>query len=111
MRYRLFVKHADGTPHTIIGVKHIQDDSRNPKCGRTRRRSTRRSTKDTVEAGQEAGAAQVAIGIIHIGLFDFMRQLTTFRVQGPNPGARIGAIAQFGDLFLGKPDAGVRRAF
>jgi len=30
-----------------------------------------------------------------------MRQLTTFRVQGPNVGAQIRAIAQFGNLFLG----------
>ena len=101
MRYRLFVKHADGTAHTVIGAKHIQDDKSQPEVWEDTTTLYTTVYKGTVEAGQEAGAAQVAIGIIHIGLFDFMRQLTTFRVQGPNPGAVIGAIAQFGNLFLG----------
>ena len=49
------------------------------------------------------GAAEegriVAAGVITIHLPDFMRQLTTFRTDGPHP-AR--AMEKFGRLFLGQ---------
>jgi len=102
MRYRLFVKHTDGTPHTVVGEKHIEDDK--SQLDQVWKDTTTLFTtvyKGSIEAGQEAGATQVAIGIITIHLLDFMRQLTTFRVQGPNIGAQVRAITQFGDLFLG----------
>jgi len=101
MRYRLFVKHTDGSQYTVVGAKHIQDDKSQPEVWEDTTTLYTTVYKGTVEAGQETGATQAAIGIIHIGLFDFMRQLTTFRVQGPNVGAQIRAIAQFGNLFLG----------
>ena len=55
---------------------------------------------------QPAGRADrrlVATGIIRIGLFDFMRQMTTFRVRGPTPAARAQrAQRDSATLFLGK---------
>ena len=49
--------------------------------------------------GQEAAATVIATGILKILFFDFLRELTTFRLQGPDP---IGALARFGTLWLGK---------
>jgi hypothetical protein len=43
-----------------------------------------------------------ASGIIRIHLTDFLRQLTTFRVEGPTLADRSAAFARFGRLFFGK---------
>ena len=44
----------------------------------------------------------MATGIIRIGLFDFIQQLTTFQVKGPTPAARLNALTRFTTLFMGK---------
>ena len=44
----------------------------------------------------------MATGIIRIGLFDFIQEMTTFRVEGPTPAARLNALTRFATLFLGK---------
>jgi hypothetical protein len=41
-------------------------------------------------------------GVIAIQPLDFLRQLTTFRVDGPTPALRLSALTRFGQLFLGK---------
>jgi hypothetical protein len=38
--------------------------------------------------------------VIHF--FDFLKQLTTFRTEGPTLTDRAGALARFGRLFMGK---------
>ena len=48
---------------------------------------------------REATAEVVASGILNIYLVDFMKQLTTFRVDGDH---RAKALNDFGGLFLGK---------
>jgi hypothetical protein len=41
-------------------------------------------------------------GIIHIHFFDFLKQLTTFRAEGPTFSDRSSAMSRFGKLFMGK---------
>jgi hypothetical protein len=55
-----------------------------------------------VGPGGENGAVIIGRGIIRIGFFDFLQQLTTFRVEGPTLTARTQALTRFGGLFLGK---------
>jgi hypothetical protein len=43
-----------------------------------------------------------ASGIIIIHFFDFLKQLTTFRAEGPTLSDRTAAMARFGRLFMGK---------
>jgi cholesterol oxidase len=43
-----------------------------------------------------------ASGIIIIHFFDFLKQLTTFRTEGPTISDRAAAMASFGRLFMGK---------
>src|SRR5258708_6692899 len=59
-------------------------------------------TMDDVARFVEDPAAEIgAAGIITIHELDFLKQLTTFRVKGPNLAAKADAVAQFGKLFLG----------
>ena len=44
----------------------------------------------------------VASGIISIHFFDLLKQLTTFRTEGPTRSDRASAMARFGRLFMGK---------
>jgi hypothetical protein len=54
-----------------------------------------------VGAEDEADAEVVASGIIKIYFLDFLKQLTTFRTEGPTPAQRATALSRFGKLFLG----------
>ena len=49
-------------------------------------------------AGRDAGRG----GIIRIKWYDFLQQLTTFRVQAPSVGHQIAALNRFGVFFFGK---------
>ncbi len=56
---------------------------------------------DVDEAGEAAATVRGA-GIIRIELFDFMKQMTTFRVEGGTIASQVAALSRFGKLFLGK---------
>jgi len=99
MRYRLFCRHADGTPRTIIGHKKIADDKSQPEVWDDTTILYTTLYRGQIAAGDETPAAQIATGIIKIQFLDFLRQLTTFRVQGPDP---AGALMRFGQMWLGK---------
>ena len=51
---------------------------------------------------EDGGGKVLATGILKIYLADFLKQLTTFRVEGPTMADRAPAFARFGGLFLGK---------
>jgi predicted acylesterase/phospholipase RssA len=102
MRYRLFVHHTDGTECTVAGVKRVQNDN---VFGELWDDTTTLYTsiyRGHVTAADEPTADQIATGIIRIGLFEFMQELTTFKVDGPTPAARLSALTRFSQLFLGK---------
>lgn len=102
MRYRLFLRHFDGTERTISGVKHVENDGGIADIWDDTTTLFTSIYKGHVLAADEPTADQVATGIIRIGLFDFIQEMTTFQVTGPTPAARLNALTRFTTLFMGK---------
>lgn len=100
MLYRLFLRGAAGEPLTLTGFKEIKDD---PGFDLWRDTTTlfTRIVRGHVSAAEEAMAEVVASGIIRIYPLDFLKQMTTFEVDGPTAVDRVAAFAKFGKLFLG----------
>ncbi len=102
MRYRAFCRRANGTECTLVGVKRIEATA--PHSDVWSATTTLHTTlfEGRIDAAGEAGAVEIGRGIIRIEFFDFLQQLTTFKVEGPSVAARIQAMSRFGQLFLGK---------
>ncbi len=111
MFYRLFFyNQKNGEELTLTGFKIIKDDPGFDLWADTTTLYTY-ILKGFVFAEEEEALRNdpeslnekiVAAGIIHIYLTDFMRQLTTFRVQGKTLADRSSALTRFGKLFFGK---------
>lgn len=110
MLYRLFFKDDQQRPLTLSGFKDIRDDPGMDMWHDTTTLFTR-ILHGHVSAEDEAAAASdpaklnemlVGSGIIIIHFFDFMKQLTTFRTEGPTLSDRTSAMVRFGRLFMGK---------
>ena len=110
MLYRLFFRDAEGNPLTLSGFKDVYDDPgldvwKDTTTLYTRILRGHVSEGEEEEAKRDAaryGRMVVASGIIHIHFFDFLRQLTTFRAEGPTLSDRAAALSRFGALFMGK---------
>lgn len=100
MLYRLLFRDGDRNPLTLSGFKVIEDDPGSDLWTDTTTLFTH-ILQGHVGPEDEADAQIVASGIINIHLLDFLRQLTTFRTEGPTPADRASALARFGRLFLG----------
>ena len=101
MLYRLYFKDQNGNPLTLVGFKDVKDDPGFDLWSDTSTLYTRLlSGHITVE--KEDRAEIQAAGIIRIHLPDFVKQLTTFRTEGPTLAARTSALTRFGSFFLGK---------
>ena len=61
-------------------------------------------TQEETAEKDPRGVSSVSMGagIITIHMIDFLKQLTTFRVQAPTPAERLTALTEFGRLFFGK---------
>jgi predicted patatin/cPLA2 family phospholipase len=110
MVYRLFFRDSGGQPLTLSGFKDIKDDPGSDLWQDTTTLFTR-LLKGHVGAAEEEMAKGdpqryqqmvVASGIIMIQFFDFLKQLTTFRIDGPTLQDEASALARFGRFFLGK---------
>ena len=110
MFYRLFFKDSNGNPQTLSGFKYIKDDPGFDLWHDTTTLFTR-ILHGYVSEEEEAAAAKdpeklkqmvKGSGIIIIQFFDFMKQLTTFRADGPTLSDRTAAMSSFGKLFMGK---------
>jgi len=103
MLYRLFFKDADGNPLTLSGFKDVKDDPGFDLWSDTTTLFTR-IFKGHIEAEDEDGAELLGSGIIKIYLHDFLKQVTTFKVDGPGLtlADKSAALIRFGKLFLGK---------
>ncbi len=101
MLYRLWFADAVGNPLTLTGFKTVRDD---PGFDTWSDTSTLyvKVLGGHVPPGDDDTADVVATGIITIYLKDFIQQLTTFRVTGPDVSAKVGAMTTFGRLFLGE---------
>jgi cholesterol oxidase len=97
MFYRLFFTDGTGHPLTLVGHKIVQNDGRIEIWHDTSTLFTRVLSGHVLEQ-DDAGAAVIAAGILHIHPIDFAHQLTTFRVH---PAARVDGLARFGQLFAG----------
>lgn len=110
MYYRLFFKDSGGSPVTLTGFKLIKDDPGFDLWSDTttlyvtllRGHISEQQERAMREDPSELASARIAVGIIHIYLQDFLRQLTTFRATGPTVSDRAAALARFGRLFMGK---------
>ena len=101
MLYRLFFRDSNGEALTLSGFKDIKDDPGFDIWADTTTLFTR-IYRGQVQANDEANSELIASGIIHIYLLDFLKQLTTFRVEGPTTEDKAAAFARFGKLFMGK---------
>jgi hypothetical protein len=99
MKYRVFCRRANGAKFTLSGFKKVEGDADVWTATTTLLTSV---YEGEIGPGGENGAVVIGRGIIRIGLFDFLQQLTTFRVDGPTLAARTQALTRFGGLFLGK---------
>ncbi|HEY0003783.1 MAG TPA: patatin-like phospholipase family protein [Pyrinomonadaceae bacterium] len=110
MFYRLFFRDQDGRALTLSGFKLIKDDPGMDLWHDTTTLFTRildGHLSEQEEAALASDPAQLkqkalASGIIIIHFFDFLKQLTTFRTEGPTLSDRASAMARFGRLFMGK---------
>lgn len=110
MFYRLFFSDDKGNPLTLSGFKYIKDDPGFDLWHDTTTLFTRVWNGHVSEAAEAAVANDPVklsemvkgSGIIIIHFFDFMKQLTTFRAEGPTLSDRASAMARFGRLFMGK---------
>ena len=100
MLYRLFLLDDKGDPYTMSGFKDVKDDPGFDPTEIWKDTSTlyTRILRGRVPADQEDAAEIVAAGIIVILKADFAKQMTTFKVEGPD---RVAALAKFNKLFLG----------
>jgi predicted acylesterase/phospholipase RssA len=96
MLYRLLLRLPHGGLATLDGFKDIRRDSQFDLWEDTTTLYT------TLYQGEGIQGAKLGAGIIRIEFLDFLRQLTTFRVDGPSPAVRASALARFGQLFAGK---------
>ncbi len=101
MLYRLFIRDRDQRPFTLSGYKVVEDD---PDFDIWEDTTTlyARIIEGHVDADEEEGAPVYGSGILKIYMTDFLRQLTTFRVDGPSPSDRVVAMGRFVRLFFGK---------
>jgi predicted acylesterase/phospholipase RssA len=110
MLYRLFFTDKSGQQLTLSGKKIVKDDPQSDVWRATTTLYTRilkghiAAATETAAAANPAQLAALSLGagIIIIHMLDFIKQLTTFRVQAPTVTERLTALNEFGRLFLGK---------
>ncbi|MFB7512370.1 patatin-like phospholipase family protein [Streptomyces sp. NPDC056144] len=101
MRYRAFFADRAGHPLTLSGYKDVSEDSRLGVWRDTSVLHTR-VLRGHVHDEEESGAEVVASGTVRIRPADFLKQLTTFRVEAPTPRDRVNTLRRFGQFFLGR---------
>jgi predicted acylesterase/phospholipase RssA len=101
MLYRLLFRDGEGRPLTFTGYKVVRDHP-----GRDLWRDTTtlyvRIVAGHVGPQEEGEAEVIASGILRLGALDLLRQLSTFRVEGPTLRDRTSALGRFGLLFMGR---------
>ena len=100
MLYRLWFRDGSGHPLTMSGFKLVKDDAGFDVWKDTTTLFTR-VLRGHVDEQDDASAEIVASGVLRIRMRDFARQLTTFRAGGDGAGAKVGALAKFGTIFVG----------
>ncbi len=99
MKYRVFCTQANGRKITLSGFKRVEEDQ-DPWTATTTLLTS--VYEGEIGPGGESNSIVIGRGIIRISFFQFLQQLTTFRVEGPDDHARLEALNRYGVLFLGK---------
>ncbi|HEV2860564.1 MAG TPA: patatin-like phospholipase family protein [Pyrinomonadaceae bacterium] len=99
--YRLFFDGGDGTALTLGGFKDLKDD---PGFDSFSDATTVfvKLYRGTVPAEEEDAAEVLAAGRLGVGMVGFLKQLTSFRAEGPTAADRASALARFGAFYLGR---------
>jgi cholesterol oxidase len=100
MIYRLYLNHEKEGPLTLSGFKVIKDDPGYDIWSDTTTLFTHLLRGHVGAEGEDASEV-LASGIIHIYHRDFLKQLTTIRVEGPTLAEGNKARLQFGQAFFG----------
>ncbi|UYQ65977.1 patatin-like phospholipase family protein [Streptomyces peucetius] len=101
MCYRLFFTDRAGHRLTLSGYKDVNEDSRRGIWKDTSVLYTR-IVRGHVDADEESGAELVASGAVRIRPTDFLKQLTTFRVEAESLPGKATTLGRFGQFFFGK---------
>ena len=101
MYYRVICTDSAGKQVTFTGVKNVVNDGGFELWQDTTILYVQ-LFEGAVTKEAEATATVRGAGVIRIEPFDFLRQMTTFRVEGPTVPARVAALTRFGVLFMGK---------
>jgi predicted acylesterase/phospholipase RssA len=101
MRYRLHFTDEQDKPLTLVGVKTVNSGNPLRIWPETTTLHTR-VLRGHLEPNEDDHAETLAAGVIRLSMPDFLRELTTFRTNGPSLAARTQGLASFGVLFLGK---------
>jgi cholesterol oxidase len=100
MLYRLHFSDDNGNPLTLSGFKDVKDDAGGDVWQDTTTLFTH-IYDGHLAADQEDAATPRATGIIRLTFPEFIKELGTFRTEGPTIGDRVAALTRFGALFLG----------
>jgi predicted acylesterase/phospholipase RssA len=101
MYYRLWFTGPDGRPMTLLGFKDVKDDPGSDEWSDTTTLYTRILDGHRT-ADEDGGDKVLAAGVLKLFFADFLKELTTFRIDAPTPADRAAAAARFGKLFMGK---------
>jgi hypothetical protein len=101
MNYRLWFTDDQGRKLTMLGFKDVKDDQGPDQWEDTTTLFTS-VKKGHLMPADDAAAETLAAGIIKIQPLDFLAQMTTFRLKGGTIADQLGALTQFGRLFMGK---------
>ena len=99
--YRISFSDASGNPFTLSGLKELRED---PGDNALREPTTvlieiwRGSSTPPLNESTEVAA----MGIVRVGTLDLLKQLITFRVQGPTLADRVSTLTRFGAFYFGR---------
>jgi hypothetical protein len=99
--YRVFFDDVQGNVLTLAGYKDLHDDPGVDSLGDLTEVFTK-IYRGMVPAQEEETAEVIAAGILRIGLVAFLKQLGTFRAEGPTLADRTSALTRFGVFYFGR---------
>jgi hypothetical protein len=99
--YQIFFNDVAGNPFALSGLKELREDSGiDPFSEPTTVfiKICRASSSPALERSTEVAA----MGIIRIGTLDLLKQLVTFRAEGPTLADRVSTLTRFGAFYFGR---------
>lgn len=101
MKYRLFLESQEGQPVTLSGYKEVRNDA-GPDLWADTTTLYVSLLEGHITLANEPAARILGAGIMHFGVADFLRQLSTFRSEAPTLKQRLAAIEAFSRFFAGQ---------